>query len=211
MNNKDISTNSRILISELLLNPTISKYMIELKELRPEVFTHSINVAYLSAEVCFAMMKEAKFNNENSNLAQCDYRFVEDTVIGALLHDIGKLKISNDILLKKGRLSDEEFKIIQNHPIYGYELIKDEPFSDVSKEIILSHHEKLDGAGYPNHKRDIDILKQVQIVTVCDIYDALTEKRAYRNDKSIYTAFKILSEERIDELAFLLLASCPDI
>ena len=70
--------------------------------------------------------------------------------------------------------------------------------------------EKCDGTGNQNHKRDPDILKEVQNVTVCDIYDALTEKRAYREGKNMYKAFKILSEEKIDELAFLLLASCPD-
>lgn len=197
MDNKDIKTKARLLIGEALINEDTAKLLKKLNEKQVEVFRHSINVAYLTAEACL-----------NTQMFSHD---IKDVVTGALLHDIGKLRIPNEILFKKERLTDEEYELIKKHSMYGYEMIKDMDFSDITKEIVLSHHEKMDGTGYPNHKRGKDIPKEVQIVTVCDMYDALTEKRSYGEENSAYNAIRIMANENnISDMMFMLLASLSD-
>lgn len=101
--------------------------------------------------------------------------------LGAMLHDIGKSKIPSEILLKPGPLTEEEFNIMKKHTNYGYEIITSNPNLDmVIANIALQHHERWDGLGYPGHLKGNNIDKFARIVTVCDIYDALTANRVYR-------------------------------
>lgn len=100
---------------------------------------------------------------------------------GALLHDIGKTQIPDNILLKPGRLTYDEFKIIKKHSIYGYEIIREK--SNLDKTVataILQHHEKWDGSGYPIGIEGKFINMHARIITISDIYDALTADRVYR-------------------------------
>lgn len=196
--------NARIQVSKLLVQENVSKYMLRLQAERPEVFEHSINVAYLTAEIVL--------NSHFNELKRKDgSEYIRDIITGALLHDIGKLEISNEILLKPGPLTDDEYYNCQKHTVYGYEMIKDDDsFSNVVKDIILSHHEKTDGTGYPNHRKASDITIETQIVSVCDIYDAVTGQRPYRSSSDLLTALKILACEPICLDVFLSLASCKD-
>jgi HD-GYP domain-containing protein (c-di-GMP phosphodiesterase class II) len=101
--------------------------------------------------------------------------------LGAILHDIGKGKIPTEILLKPGPLTEEEFNIMKSHTTYGYEIIKNSSNLDmVTANIALQHHEHWDGNGYPLHLKENDINVFARIVTICDIYDALTANRVYR-------------------------------
>lgn len=198
MENKDIRTDSRLIVSELLTEPIISKYMARLKSEQPYTFRHSINVAYLTAEVCFSKAPENK---------------ISDVVCGALLHDIGKLEMPLELLNKPEKLTDKEFNLIKHHPMQGYLLVQNDALPQITKDIILLHHEKPDGMGYPYHYKDDEIPHDVKIVTACDIYDALTENRCYRPDinYSSYDALKIIAEkETIEDITYLLLALCPD-
>lgn len=198
MDDKNTKTESRLLISELLTDPIVSPYMSRLQQEQPFTFRHSINVAYLTAEICLNKSPE---NN------------VRDVVMGALLHDIGKLDIPLSILTKTTQLTDEEFDTIKLHTIKGYELIKNEPLPQIAKDIILCHHEKPNGKGYPYHKSGDEIPNDAKIITVCDIYDALTEHRCYRPniDYNAYEALKILVEqENITDIVYLLLAFCSE-
>lgn len=100
---------------------------------------------------------------------------------GAMLHDIGKGKVPSEILLKPGPLSSDEFEIMKKHTIWGYEAIMS--CSNVDKaiaNIALHHHERWDGKGYPNGLRGYEIDYFSRVVTICDIYDALTADRVYR-------------------------------
>lgn len=98
----------------------------------------------------------------------------------ALLHDIGKIGISQHILNKEGPLDEEEFELIKQHPIKGYELIKDtEGFEDIAK-IVLHHHERWDGNGYPAGLKDGEIPLESRIIFLADSFDAMTSVRSYR-------------------------------
>jgi putative nucleotidyltransferase with HDIG domain len=114
--------------------------------------------------------------------------------IAGLLHDVGKAQIPVDILDKPGRLTEEEFAIIKQHPIAGYEYIRCQ--NVVDREIldaIRHHHEYLDGSGYPDGLAAQRIGDLTRIMTVCDIYGALVERRAYKAAKSPEAALDILT------------------
>lgn len=121
---------------------------------------------------------------------------LKDLAKGALLHDIGKVLISSDILLKNGKLTNDEFADMKKHTILGYEaLCKFENLSDSVKVISLQHHERLDGSGYPNALKEDDIHLYAKIVAVADVYDALTSERCYRRIMSNYKAYDILKSD----------------
>lgn len=108
----------------------------------------------------------------------------EDVVmlgIGALLHDIGKTKISENIINKVGKLTDEEFEEAKKHSEFGYNILIRVPQIDSEiVKIVLQHHERCDGSGYPKHLKGKDIYLLSKIVAIADIYDALTSDRVYK-------------------------------
>ena len=102
--------------------------------------------------------------------------------LGALLHDIGKTQLPQDVLLKPSRLTSEEFEIIKAHPTIGFKMLKDEPNVPLlSAHIALQHHERVDGSGYPRAIAGGDIHEYARWVGLVDSYDAMTTHRVYRN------------------------------
>ncbi|WP_353687103.1 HD domain-containing phosphohydrolase [Thermodesulfovibrio sp. 3462-1] len=99
---------------------------------------------------------------------------------GALLHDIGKLGIPDNILLKPGPLSSEEWEIMKKHPEYGYNMLSRVEYLLPALEILLYHHEKWDGSGYPRGLKGKEIPLSARIFAVVDVWDALTNERPYR-------------------------------
>ncbi len=113
--------------------------------------------------------------------------YISDLSISSMLHDIGKVGTPDAILLKSGKLTDEEFKVIQKHPLAGYEVIKEieghiegESLYTMGSEIAYCHHEKWDGSGYPRGISARNIPLSARIVALVDVYDALTTKRSYK-------------------------------
>lgn len=99
---------------------------------------------------------------------------------GALLHDIGKIGVPDNILLKSDKLTEEEWKIMKKHPIFGYEILKKIHFLEGSAKIVLTHHEHYDGGGYPHGLRGEEIPLGARVFSVVDAMDALTNDRIYR-------------------------------
>lgn len=125
-----------------------------------------------------------KLNTDNLNYA-------------ASYHDIGKIKISPDIVHKESSLTPKEFEVMKMHPIYSYEIIKPILGEDIAY-IAKCHHEKLDGSGYPLHLKGDAIPIEDQIIAVADIFDALTTKRTYRDAYSFNDAIKIMEADVIN-------------
>ena len=123
-----------------------------------------------------------------------DEELTTNIYVGALFHDIGKIGIPDAILLKKGRINLLERETIKNHPIYGYEILKNFNMPIV-KNILLKHHERIDGKGYPLGVNHREIPFYVNIVSICDVFDALTEKRPYRDSIPLEKVLSILEEE----------------
>lgn len=96
------------------------------------------------------------------------------------LHDIGKISVAGEILNKSGRLTPEEFEQVKIHPETGFEILKDIPFHGPVAEVVLQHHERYDGTGYPRGLKRDEAMLEARILAVADIYEALTSDRPYR-------------------------------
>lgn len=122
-----------------------------------------------------------------------DKSMLRQMAVGGILHDIGKIKVNNDILHKPGKLTPEEFEHIKLHQVYALEIMeKTTGLSQISKDVCLMHHEKLDGRGYPRGLKDDEIPLHGRMSCIVDIFDALTATRCYKEAMSPAAAFKIL-------------------
>jgi len=131
------------------------------------LFQHSVNVGI------YAIMLGISFGYSRENL--------ETLGLGALLHDIGKMKVPLDILRKPGSLTNAEFEEMKNHTLYGYQLLKDEPNVPLlSAHCALQHHERMNGSGYPRGIHEVEINEFARWVGLVDSYDAMTSTRVYR-------------------------------
>lgn len=137
----------------------------------------------------------ARLSVELGKKLGCDDRMQKVLYIGGLIHDIGKIGVSEAILNKPGTLRSDEYDEIKKHPVIGEEICRPlHTLSDVLT-IIRHHHEKLDGSGYPDGLKGDEISMAAQIVSVADIYDALTSDRPYRRQMSHAEAAAILRQE----------------
>ncbi|RLE04340.1 MAG: hypothetical protein DRJ11_01535 [Candidatus Aminicenantes bacterium] len=117
-----------------------------------------------------------------------DQEFLVDLERGALLHDIGKIGIPESILRKPGALTEMERQIVQEHPLLGYELIMDYDFLKKAANVVLYHHERYDGQGYPYGLAGGEIPLEARIFSVADTLDAITSDRPYRSGQSLFVA-----------------------
>jgi putative nucleotidyltransferase with HDIG domain len=114
---------------------------------------------------------------------------------GALVHDIGKLSVPDEILQKPGPLTDDEFQIIKRHPEWGDRILVDLGFAPDVRHLVRDHHERLDGSGYPHGYDGSLISLDARILAVCDVYDALISRRVYRDAWTHERAIALLHEE----------------
>ena len=145
----------------------LGNQMIALQNYDDYTYKHCLRVAMLSASVC----AELEMTKEQT----------KEVVVAGLLHDIGKSNIDHDIIIKPGKLTDEEFAEIKRHPLIGYNILKNGGnFSSEVLSGVLFHQEKYDGTGYPTGIAGEKIPLCARILTVCDVFDALTSNRPYR-------------------------------
>ncbi len=161
------SSISNDLMKAIADNDAIAVDISTLKVSDEYTFKHSVDVASMSMIIAKRL--------------ELDDKQVYQIGISGLLHDLGKSQIPNEVLNKPGKLSDEEFSIMKQHPLLGYNIIKDK--SDIAQEIkmgVLQHHEKINGKGYPLRLEGEKIHKYARILSVADIYDALVTERPYK-------------------------------
>ncbi|HET6419668.1 MAG TPA: HD domain-containing phosphohydrolase [Geobacteraceae bacterium] len=120
--------------------------------------------------------------------------FIETISYSAQMHDVGKIKIPNSILLKEGPLDRDEMKIMMMHPAYGEKILGDSPRLSVARQIAISHHENWDGSGYPRGLKGDKIPLAGRIVKLADVYDALRSKRSYKHACSHSETLSVFSE-----------------
>ena len=113
---------------------------------------------------------------------------------GALFHDLGKIVIPDQILRKPGRLTEEERHVVEQHPAIGHELLSEMRTMAKTLPVVRHHHEKLDGSGYPDGLSGSAVPMTVRIVTVADVFDALTSNRSHREAMRLETAYEVLAE-----------------
>lgn len=175
-------------VSEILLNEMQGKELIwEIQDLKVNDFytyEHCISVAILAGLVCKKMNLPLKQQQE--------------IVVGGLIHDIGKIILPKDILNKPGSLTKEEYELVKTHTEVGYKMIKDNRnLSAISKLIVLCHHEREDGSGYPLGKGE-ELHIGSKIVAASDLYHALISNRCYRKGLPINEVVSIAQKEKIN-------------
>ena len=116
--------------------------------------------------------------------------------IAGLLHDIGKISVPGDILNKPGKLSPLEFEMVKTHPSLGYEILKNISYFPELAKIVLQHHERLDGSGYPQRLKDGEILLAARILAVADVVEAMTSHRPYRPAYNLEEALEEIKKNR---------------
>lgn len=185
LNFAEVLVYSSALIDKLLEDK--SPFTTSLKLLKNydnDTYQHSINVATYS--VAFGLY------------LGLEYKKLQWLASGALVHDIGKLGIPAEILFKRDKLTEEEFNIVKFHPEKGKQILKQDllgtPIPVI--EIAGQHHENWDGSGYPLKLKGNEIYNLAMIVHICDVYDALVQKRYYKDPMSRDKVWKILYEGR---------------
>lgn len=153
------------LLDNVLSNKNVLFSLVDIKSMDNYTYAHSVNVAVISIIIGISLHLP---KTELINLC-----------IGALIHDIGKSFIPKEILQKPEKLTSEEYDIIKNHPRLGYEFLGRNLSSHI-KLIVLQHHERIDGLGYPNNILGEKISHLARIVSIADVYDALTSDRPYK-------------------------------
>lgn len=159
-----------------------SKYHIfnmlhDIKTFSDETFRHTLNVAII--------------NNIFAEWLKMDDEEKKDLTLCGLLHDLGKLFVDPDVLRKPGKLTDDEFQQIKQHPVLGYNCLKSKNIPDSVKQGVLLHHERSDGLGYPYGFKNDEIAPFAAITSIADAYEAMTATRVYRKGLSPFDVIRI--------------------
>jgi len=127
------------------------------------------------------------------------YETTKRCVLAAYLHDVGKIMIPPEILQKNGKLTDEEFEIMKKHTVYGYDMcMKYHQFRSLAP-IVRAHHENIDGSGYPDGLKENKIPEEAKLIKIADVFDALTQKRQYKEGFKPSKAINIMIEDSINK------------
>lgn len=185
-NNEEIKPNILLeQVDRILSNGRNGFHILEMmtcvKQYDDVTFAHCLNVGMLSNVIGKWLGKP---DNE-----------LEILTLAGILHDIGKLMIPAEIIDKKGKLTDEEYALVKTHSKHGYNILKSQNLDERIKYAALMHHERLDGSGYPQHLGGDKIAEFAKIVSIADVYDAMTANRSYRKGMCPFKALSIMEED----------------
>lgn len=170
---------SHSIIDEIMQKQIVSLDMKDIRAFDDYTYSHSVNVAVLCTVIGIAMKLE---QDELFNL-----------VNAAILHDFGKLKISEKIVNKTSRLTGDEYEIMKSHVDFSYHIVKDsDEINDAVKEAVYAHHENEDGSGYPRGLTGNQVPRIARILHVADVYDALISERPYKKGYAPWEAIEYL-------------------
>ncbi len=182
--------NARLLDGIKQTQVTMMAKLAALAEKRdPETGEHLIRMQRYCRVIAKELAKTEKY------ASVIDKNFVREIYSASPLHDIGKVGINDNVLLKPGKLVGEEIEIMKTHAAIGAEILKGPDYLTMAYEIAEYHHEKWDGSGYPRGARGWEIPIAARIVAVADVYDALTSKRVYKEGFSHEKAMAIMEED----------------
>lgn len=175
INTKELKNVVEDITDELVLNEDILLNLVSLKSTSNYTYEHSVNVSV----ICIALGKMLGYSkNELFKLG-----------MGGMLHDVGKTLIPEEIINKPAKLTDHEYEIIKNHPELGFNYLQQiNSVSPLSRIVVYSHHERVDGSGYPRGLKGDEIHEFARVAAIADVFDALTSDRVYRDRWPTYKA-----------------------
>lgn len=183
VNKEELLSKTISLVSPKQTTLDVFDMLHNMRQVNDSTYAHSLNVAIISRIIG----KWLHFSNEE----------LDTLTLAGLLHDIGKTKIPDEVLNKDGKLTDEEFQMIRNHPKYGYDILKSQPLNSHIKKAALMHHKRCDGSGYPMGLTMEEIDDYALIIAIADVYDAMTAARSYR---APLCPFEVIAEFEKDGL-----------
>ena len=169
----------RVILDEIQEQNVLLDLISDIFVVDDYIFTHSFNVTLYSIAIGLKLKLPKKQ--------------LEVLGLGAILHDIGKLKVPKEILMKPGKLTEEEFVEIKKHTESGFAILKEvKTVPLIVAHCAYQHHERLDGTGYPRGLKDMEIQYFAKIIAVADVFDAITSNRVYRNAMLPHEGLEIL-------------------
>lgn len=174
-----VKDNIKDIVSHIMASPKTAPKLMSFCTYDEYTFMHSINVGVLFSYCLVGLMPQ---------------NAIEEFAFAATLHDIGKTRVPLSIINKPTKLTDEEFTIMKNHPDFGVQIIKDEGLEvhPYAMKVIQDHHQKYDSTGYPGRKSYSEVNMQSHLAAVCDVYDALTTRRSYKEAMPFNKAIQII-------------------
>lgn len=174
------------IVSLILNDHDTLQYLMNITSHDYYTYTHSVEVGILSVALAKSLFKDSKDHD------------IYALGAGFFLHDVGKVNISEEIINKPGRLTDDEMHEMRRHPALGYKLLHEtNQLTEESKTIVLQHHERPDGTGYPRGLRGNEIHIYGRICAIADVYNALTTDRPYRKKMKPFEALKLMRDEML--------------
>jgi response regulator RpfG family c-di-GMP phosphodiesterase len=207
---KPFNTDQLVILVEKLLS---DQFLLLLKEKERLDSEQSLMIASITSLVSALEARDSYTRGHSESVATivsgmatlmgANHEEVDRLTIGGKLHDIGKIGVRDSVLLKPGALTDEEFSQIKVHPVVGAKILESIPSLTDIVSIVLCHHERLDGKGYPNGLKSKDIPQPARMTAVADTYNALTSDRPYRKGMPQEKALEIVKDAKGTQL-------CPD-
>jgi HD-GYP domain-containing protein (c-di-GMP phosphodiesterase class II) len=174
------------IVDLILANDATNKWLLNITSHDYSTYVHSVNVGVLGISIAKRMFK----NSTGHDMHELGAAF--------FLHDLGKVKINIGIIHKPAVLTDAEMAQMKKHPEFGYDILaKTNQLTDECRVIVLHHHERYDGSGYPMGLKGDDIHLYGRICSLADVYDALNSDRPYHNGLGPYAALKLMKEEML--------------
>ncbi|MFC1857192.1 HD-GYP domain-containing protein [Thermodesulfobacteriota bacterium] len=193
-----------VILTTLLLYPIIVTLLNRVASLSAKLF--EANLEMLNVLGCAIAKRDSDTDSHNYRVTLISVELAESFGIpeeqirqlikGALLHDVGKIGIEDQILHKPGRLTDEEFEVMKNHVPYGLDILNRAEWLKEAVDIVGYHHEKYDGSGYANGMGERHIPESARIFAIADVFDALTSRRPYKEPFSFEKTMDILRSGR---------------
>ncbi len=171
----------------VLTDDAANSHLLNITSYDYDTFIHSVNVGVLSISLAKVIFKKEDKHDMHALGA------------GFFLHDLGKIQIDEAIINKPGKLTEEEMTVMRRHPGIGFKLLLEtKQISDESRLIVLQHHERYNGTGYPKKLRGEDIHIYGRICSVADVFDALVSKRPYKTRLKPFEALQLMKDEMLD-------------
>ena len=203
-NIRDVKKGVAEVVDLILTDDDTSYYLMNITSHDFYTYTHSVNVGFLAVSLSKVLFRNSMAHD------------MHELGAGFFLHDLGKVHIDPAIINKPGVLTDEEMEQMRQHPIMGHKILLDtNQLTNECKKIVMQHHERFNGAGYPKKLKGKEIHLYGRICSIADVFDALTSDRPYRKKMDSFKALKLMKEEMIEHFQkdlfeqFVLLFSRP--